>query len=138
MKDDMSEELTSSVREGGAILRGEAPASRTFTSEAKLPPAWLDPPREFSVMPFWFWNDELDEAEIVRQIADFEAHGVYGFIIHPRVGLPRRCGLDVAAAAAFLSHRHRGGGPARHVRAALRRGHVSVRLIQRPGGGGQS
>ena len=57
-----------------------------------LPPAWLDPPREFSVMPFWFWNDDLDEAEIVRQIADFEAHGVYGFVIHPRVGLPRDLG----------------------------------------------
>ena len=54
-----------------------------------LPRALLDPPREFSVMPFWFWNDALDAGEIVRQIADFEAHGVYGFIIHPRVGLPR-------------------------------------------------
>ena len=43
-------------------------------------------------MPFWFWNDELDEDEIVRQIHDFEQHGVYGFIIHPRVGLPRDLG----------------------------------------------
>lgn len=51
-----------------------------------------DPPRACSVMPFWFWNDDLDEAEIVRQIADFEAHGVYGFVIHPRVGLPRSLG----------------------------------------------
>ena len=50
---------------------------------------FLNPPREFSMAPFWFWNDVLDEAEIVRQIADFEAHGVYGFVIHPRVGLPR-------------------------------------------------
>lgn len=39
-------------------------------------------------MPFWFWNDALDSAEIVRQIADFERHGVYGFVIHPRIGLP--------------------------------------------------
>ncbi len=51
-----------------------------------------DPPREFSLAPFWFWNDALDEAEIIRQIADFEAHGVYGFVIHPRVGLPRDIG----------------------------------------------
>lgn len=50
---------------------------------------FVNPPREFSMAPFWFWNDALDEAEIVRQIADFEAHGVYGFVIHPRVGLPR-------------------------------------------------
>ena len=53
-----------------------------------LPRDIEDPPREFSVMPFWFWNDALDAAEIVRQIADFESHGVYGFIIHPRIGLP--------------------------------------------------
>ena len=53
---------------------------------------FLNPPREFSMAPFWFWNDALDEAEIVRQIADFEAHGVYGFVIHPRVGLPRDIG----------------------------------------------
>lgn len=53
----------------------------------------LEPPREFSVMPFWFWNDQLDEAEIRRQIADFQAHGVHGFVIHPRVGLPRDLGF---------------------------------------------
>jgi hypothetical protein len=43
-------------------------------------------------MPFWFWNDQLDEAELLRQIADFEAHGVHGFVIHPRMGLPRNIG----------------------------------------------
>ncbi len=53
---------------------------------------FCDPPRQFSVMPFWFWNDELTAQEIERQIADFEAHGVYGFVIHPRVGLPRDTG----------------------------------------------
>ena len=45
-----------------------------------------------TLVPFWFWNDELDERELLRQIADFEAHGVYGFVIHPRVGLPRDTG----------------------------------------------
>ncbi len=49
---------------------------------------FIDPPREFSLMPFWFWNDTLKDEEIVRQIADFEEHGVYGFVIHPRIGLP--------------------------------------------------
>ena len=47
-----------------------------------------DPPLEFSLMPFWFWNDTLKDDELIRQIADFEAHGVYGFVIHPRIGLP--------------------------------------------------
>ncbi|MDD3586853.1 MAG: hypothetical protein PHQ75_06685, partial [Thermoguttaceae bacterium] len=53
---------------------------------------FANPPRLFSLMPFWFWNDELTAKEIVRQIADFEEHGVYGFTIHPRIGLPKDCG----------------------------------------------
>jgi hypothetical protein len=53
-----------------------------------IPGEFADPPREFSLMPFWFWNDTLKDEEIVRQIADFEKHGVYGFVIHPRIGLP--------------------------------------------------
>ena len=56
------------------------------------PQALPDPPREYSLAPFWFWNDDLDEVELLRQIADFESHGVYGFVIHPRVGLPRDIG----------------------------------------------
>jgi len=59
-----------------------------FINAQELPKDFVDPPREFSVMPFWFWNDTLKDEEIVRQIADFEAHGVYGFVIHPRIGLP--------------------------------------------------
>ena len=54
----------------------------------KLAKAFLSPADEFSPMPFWFWNDELTEDEITRQIDDFLAHGVAGFVIHPRKGLP--------------------------------------------------
>jgi len=53
---------------------------------------FADPPREFSLVPFWFWNDEITGEGILRQIADFEAHGVFGFVLHPRVGLPRSIG----------------------------------------------
>src|SRR5450759_1818055 len=52
------------------------------------PADFINPPHEFSVMPFWFWNDTLKDEEIIQQIGDFEAHGVYGFVIHPRIGLP--------------------------------------------------
>ena len=48
-----------------------------------------NPPRAFSTLPFWFWNDVLDEDEIKRQIRDFDNKGVHGFIIHPRKGLPK-------------------------------------------------
>lgn len=48
---------------------------------------FLHPPAEYSPVPFWFWNDTLTEAELTRQIDDFLAHGVAGFVIHPRKGL---------------------------------------------------
>ena len=54
-----------------------------------LPVELSNPPREFSLLPFWFWNDHLENREILRQIDDFEQHGVFGFVIHPRMGLPR-------------------------------------------------
>ena len=59
------------------------------TSRPAIPDALRQPPREFTLVPFWFWNDELHEHELRRQIDDFQAHGVHGFVIHPRVGLPR-------------------------------------------------
>ncbi len=59
-----------------------SPLHHTFT----------DPTREFGIMPFWFWNDDLDEAEIVRQIREFHAKGFGGFIPHARIGLSQRVG----------------------------------------------
>jgi hypothetical protein len=50
---------------------------------------FLDPPAEFSPIPFWFWNDKLSREELIRQIHDFHAKEVDGFVIHPRMGLPR-------------------------------------------------
>ena len=58
----------------------------------QLPEELIHPPREFTLFPFWFWNDALDEDEIARQMDDFQDHGVHGFVIHPRVGLPRDIG----------------------------------------------
>lgn len=50
---------------------------------------FINPPAEFSPLPFWFWNDELSAEEITGQIHDFHAKEVDGFVIHPRMGLPR-------------------------------------------------
>jgi hypothetical protein len=58
----------------------------------ELPKDWLEPSPEFSLAPFWFWNDRLSEKEIARQLDDFKVHGVYAFVIHPRAGLPRDIG----------------------------------------------
>lgn len=50
------------------------------------------PPREFGPMPFWFWNDDLQEEELLRQLHAFHAAHFGGFVLHPRVGLSRRVG----------------------------------------------
>ncbi len=46
-----------------------------------------NPPRVFTAIPFWFLNGDLTDAELRRQLADFTAHGIYGAILHPRMGL---------------------------------------------------
>lgn len=79
--------LTSTILSTGAPIPAEKPQGGSGFFKG-----WLNPPREFSQAPFWFWNDRLTEAEIIRQMADFRTHGVYGFVIHPRAGLPRSIG----------------------------------------------
>lgn len=51
--------------------------------------ALIYPGREYSPMPFWFWNDALWEEELKRQIREMNEKGVNGFVIHPRIGIPR-------------------------------------------------
>ena len=43
--------------------------------------------KEFTPLPFWFWNDELTEDELKRQIGEMQDKGIEGFVIHPRKGL---------------------------------------------------
>jgi hypothetical protein len=50
---------------------------------------FLQPADEFTPIPFWFWNDLLTNDEIIRQIRDFKEKGVMGFVIHPRLGMPK-------------------------------------------------
>ena len=41
----------------------------------------------FRSVPFWSWNNTLDERELVRQIEDMKEAGMGGFIMHARIGL---------------------------------------------------
>jgi hypothetical protein len=72
-------------------ILGAGAAGLTGPFTLARPPVsnWLQPPADYSLAPFWFWNDELSEPELARQILDFHEHGVDAFVIHPRVGLPR-------------------------------------------------
>lgn len=46
-----------------------------------------NPGTRFRIMPFWFWNGKMEEAEIRRQIREMAEKGVGGFFICPRQGL---------------------------------------------------
>jgi hypothetical protein len=59
------------------------------SSTVDLEREFKSPPDEFSPIPFWFWNDAIRETELVRQIGDFHSKGIAGFVIHPRMGIPK-------------------------------------------------
>lgn len=42
---------------------------------------------DYQAIPFWSWNNELEEAHLIRQIEDMKAAGMGGFIMHARIGL---------------------------------------------------
>ena len=46
-----------------------------------------NPTSEYRGAPFWAWNDELDEAECLRQADIFRKMGFGGYHMHPRAGL---------------------------------------------------
>lgn len=86
-------------RDASAALDG---TPGTMDNALNSPAELKNPPAEFSLLPFWFWNDHLEEQEIVRQIEDFQNHGVLGFVLHPRLGLPREIGFLSDAMLDFM------------------------------------
>ena len=43
--------------------------------------------KEYRSIPFWSWNNYLDEGELCRQIEEMKSAGIGGFIMHARTGL---------------------------------------------------
>lgn len=69
-----------------------APALHSMASERDksadaLWREFQDPPKRYSVRPFWFWNSMLDVNEIERQMRVMLSQGVYGAYAHNRTGL---------------------------------------------------
>ena len=46
-----------------------------------------DIPNKYKGFPFWSWNDELEEEELIRQIDWMHDNGIGGFFMHARGGL---------------------------------------------------
>jgi hypothetical protein len=61
--------------------------AQTPDSTDTLHREFLDPPRDFSPMPFWFWNGEMKGPIIQQEIRDMAAQHVYGAFLHGRDGL---------------------------------------------------
>ncbi len=81
-----------------ALLAGVSALGSVMPSGAAVPfpdatralfDRFINPPRDYTLIPFWFLNDDLQEEELRRQLDDFAAHGVYGVLPHARMGLPR-------------------------------------------------
>ncbi|UCE05604.1 MAG: hypothetical protein JSW07_18700, partial [bacterium] len=59
------------------LLNGEKLTKKNFKT----------PPREMGILPFWFWNGELDEKEMEWQLREYKQKGIPGLFIHGRFGL---------------------------------------------------
>ena len=44
------------------------------------------PPIEMGILPFWFWNGEMDEKEMEWQLKEYKSKGICGTFIHGRFG----------------------------------------------------
>ncbi len=99
----------------GARAAGILPFRAMTSTLDSLYAAAVKPSRLFGPVPFWFWNDDLDREELLRQLRIFREAGCGGVIPHARVGLSRRIGYltdtflglirDVVAEASHLDMR---------------------------------
>ena len=62
-------------------------AQSSTTDADRLHQAFVDPPHDFSLMPFWFWNGKMEGPVIQQQIRDMADQHVYGAFLHARDGL---------------------------------------------------
>ncbi|CAN5593024.1 hypothetical protein BH23BAC4_BH23BAC4_00850 [soil metagenome] len=49
--------------------------------------SFTNPPLEMGIIPFWFWNGELDYDEMAWQLRQYHEKGVRSIFIHGRMGL---------------------------------------------------
>jgi alpha-L-rhamnosidase/Glycosyl hydrolases family 2, sugar binding domain len=60
---------------------------KSAAQTAQLYQGFLDPPHDFSLMPFWFWNGKMQGPVIQQEIREMVDQHVYGAFLHARDGL---------------------------------------------------
>jgi hypothetical protein len=58
------------------LVNGETLTKENFKS----------PPPELGILPFWFWNGEMNEEEMEWQLKEYKDKGIPGLFIHGRFG----------------------------------------------------
>ena len=58
-----------------------------MNQKQNLEKAFSNPPSEYSLVPFWFWNGDLRYEELERQLHEMKSKNVTQFLIHARRGL---------------------------------------------------
>lgn len=58
------------------LLNGETLTKENFKT----------PPVELGILPFWFWNGDMDEKEMEWQLREYKDKGIPGLFIHGRFG----------------------------------------------------
>ena len=61
--------------------------SKLVNGESLSPQKFSRPSREFGIMPFWFWNGEMDYSEMEFQLREYYDKGMPGLFIHARFGI---------------------------------------------------
>jgi len=69
------------------VLSTPCSAQKTIADTDPLVNGFLDPPHDFSPMPFWFWNGKMEGPIIQQQIREMVDQHVYGAFLHGRDGL---------------------------------------------------
>ena len=70
-----------------ALLVSLAVPSAVASDSQHLYDEFVNPPRDFSPMPFWFWNGKMEGPVIQQEIRDMVSQHVYGAFLHGRDGL---------------------------------------------------
>ncbi|MCU7497326.1 MAG: hypothetical protein HF314_18045 [Ignavibacteria bacterium] len=61
-------------------------SQKLITGEKLTPESFKNPPKEMGILPFWFWNGEMDEKEMEWQMKEYHDKGIPGLFIHGRFG----------------------------------------------------
>ena len=69
------------------LISNHTPAQGGQEQGGQLYTSFLDPSRDYSAMPFWFWNGKMEGPKIQEEIRNMIEQHVYGAFLHARDGL---------------------------------------------------